>query len=163
MTEHRYPASRILGDYLLGGAGAAMSAGLIALAPSVLYIDVICGGLTAVFLLFTMRTALRHRMRIRADAGGLTVEGGPARRLRWQELDGLTLRYYSTRRNRKDGWMTLRLKAGGRPLSIDSHLEGFETVARLAVEAARARGLALDATTRGNFAALDIALPEPPR
>lgn len=159
MTEYRYPQSRIIADYLLGGAGTLMSAGLVALASSALYIVVICGGLTAVFLLFTIRTAFRHRMRILTDAEGLTVEGGPVRQVKWHELDGLTLRYYSTRRNRKDGWMTLGLRSGGRSLSIDSHLEGFEGLARRAAEAAIARRLDLDATTRSNFAAMEVDLP----
>jgi hypothetical protein len=161
MTEHRYPQSRILADYLLGGSGTLMSAALLALASSAVYIVVICGGLTAVFLLFTIRTAFRHRMRILADAEGLTVRGGPVRQVTWHELDGLTLRYYSTRRNRKDGWMTLGLKSGGRTLAIDSHIEDFESLVRLAAAAAVARGLDLDATTRSNFAALEVDLPPP--
>jgi hypothetical protein len=163
MNGYRYPLRRMLADYLLGGVGTAMSIGMVVLAHAVIYILVICGGLTAVFLLFTIRTALRHRLRIAADAMGLRVKGGPVRQLKWQELEHLTLRYYSTRRSRKDGWMTLKLTAGGRPLSIDSHLEGFEEIARLAAEAARARHLDLDATTRSNFAAMDIALPDPAR
>jgi hypothetical protein len=159
MKEYRYPHSRILADYALGIAGALMSAGLVALAPSAIYILVICGGLTAVFLLFTIRTAFRHRMCILADAEGLIVRGGPVRQVKWDELKGLTLRYYATRRNRKDGWMTLGLKAGGRSLSIESHLEGFETLARQAADAAVARGLELDAITRSNFAAMEVELP----
>jgi hypothetical protein len=161
MNGSRYPLNRILADYLLGGSGMLMSGALVALAPTSIFVLVIFGGLTAVFLLFTIRTAFRHRLRIAVDAEGLTVMGGPVRRLDWQDLKGLSLRYYSTRRNRKDGWMTLGLKAGGRSLSIDSHLEGFESLARLASDAALARGLDLDAATRGNLAALDIPLPEP--
>jgi len=161
MTEYRYPLKRIAMDFLLGGGGMLMCLGLIALAPSAVYILVTCGGLTAIFLLFTIRTAIRHRVRITADAAGIAVKGGPVRQLKWQELDGLTLRYYSTRRSRQDGWMTLRLKAAGRSLSIDSHLEGFEDVARLAAAAAKARNLDLDAATQGNFAALDLPVAEP--
>ena len=161
MKEYRYPTNRILADYLLGGAGTLMSIGLIILASSAVYIDVICGALTAVFVLFTIRTAFRHRMRILADAEGLTVRGGPVRQMKWQELDGLTLRYYSARRNRKDGWMTLGLKSHGRSLAIDSHIEGFETLARLAADAAAARGLELDPTTRSNYAAMEVVLPPP--
>ena len=161
MKEYRYPTNRILADYFLGGAGTLMSIGLIILASSAVYIDVICGALTAVFVLFTIRTAFRHRMRILADAEGLTVRGGPVRQMKWQELDGLTLRYYSARRNRKDGWMTLGLKSRGRSLAIDSHIEGFETLARLAADAAAARGLELDPTTRSNYAAMEVVLPPP--
>ena len=161
MTEHRYPLSRILADYLLGGAGTVASAGLIALAPSTGYVVVIFGGLTAVFLLFTIRTATRHGLRITADAEGLGVRGVSVRRLEWGQLEGLTLRYYSTRCNRKDGWMTLRLTGAGRNIAIDSHLEGFEAIARQAADVALARHLSLDHTTRSNYAALDMPIPEP--
>jgi len=159
MTEYRYPTNRILADFVLGGGGIVMSAGLMALASPSVYILAIFGALTAVFLLFTMRTVIRHRLRIAADADGLKLNGGLVRALKWQELDGLSLRYYSTRRNRKDGWMTLGLKSRGRSLSIDSHIEGFETLARMAADAAVARGLPLDTTTRSNFAAMEVALP----
>jgi hypothetical protein len=55
--------------------------------------------------------------------------------------------------------MTLGLKSGGRSLSIDSHLEDFDSLARLAADAAIRRGLALDPTTRSNFDAMEVALP----
>jgi hypothetical protein len=49
-----------------------------------------------------------------------------------------------------------------RPVAaIDSHIEGFETLARLAADAAAARGLDLDPTTRSNFAAMEVVLPPP--
>src|SRR5258708_39368027 len=113
-----------------------MSIGLIILASSAIYIDVICGALTAVFVLFTIRTAFRHRMRILADAEGLAVRGGPVRQMKWQELDGLTLRYYSAPRNRKDGWMTLGPKSRAPSPAIASPIERFETLARAAPQPA---------------------------
>ena len=90
------------------------------------------GGLRAVHHTHGVPAPNAHSGRRR----GLTVRGGPVRQMKWQELDGLTLRYYSARRNRKDGWMTLGLKSRGRSLAIDSHIEGFETLARLAADAA---------------------------
>ena len=39
MNGYRYPLKRILADYLLGGLGTVMSAGLLAFAPSVSYIS----------------------------------------------------------------------------------------------------------------------------
>lgn len=157
---YRYPLHRIMADYFLGGSGALMSGGLVALAPATPYVVVLFGGLTSLFLLYTIRTAIRHRLRIETDAGGIVVTGGQVRSIRWGEVDGLTLRYFSTRRSRKDGWMTLTLRAGGRRLALDSHLDGFETLARSAAAAAVVGGLDLDPATRSNFAALDIPLPD---
>jgi hypothetical protein len=161
VTNHRYPLNRILGDYVVGGGGALMSAGVLSLAPTVLYVDLLCGGLTGLFLVFTMLTAFRHRLRIAVDAEGVRVTGGRVRSIKWSEVEAVTLRYFSTRRNRKSGWMTLTIGAAGRRLAIESHLEGFDILARHAAEAAAVRRLTLDPATRSNFAALDINLPGP--
>lgn len=138
-----------------------MSGAVLALAPTVLYVVVLFGGLTGVFLLYTIRTALRHRLRIAADAEGMNIKGARVRSVKWAEVEAVRLRYYSTRRSRKDGWMTLKLKAGGRWVEINSHLEGFETLARLVAEAANRRGLPLDPTTRGNLSAMGLISAEP--
>jgi hypothetical protein len=158
MTVYRYPMNRIMADYFLGGAGALMSGALVALAPTSPFVLVLFGGLTGLFLLFTIRTAIRQRLRIAADADGIRLTGGWVRSLRWDEVEAVTLRYFSTRRSRTGGWMTLSLRGRGQRLSIDSHLDGFEVLARRAGEVANARRLTLDPATASNFAALDIAL-----
>ena len=154
MSVYRYPLPRILADYFLGGSGTLMSAGLVALAPTSKFVLVAFGGLTGLFLLFTIRTALRHRLRIAADADGIRLSGGWVRSLRWDEVEAVRLRYFSTRRSRKGGWMTLTMRGRGQRVSVDSHLDGFEALARRVAEAAQARNLTLDQTTESNFAAL---------
>jgi hypothetical protein len=158
MNVYRYPMGRILADYFLGGSGAAMSGALLALAPTSGFVIVTFGGLTGLFLLFTMRTGLRQRLRIAADGEGIRLTGGLVRSLRWDEVEGVTLRYYSTRRSRKGGWMTLTLRGSRGRISVDSHLDGFEALARRAGQEANRRHLTLDPSTQGNFAALDMAL-----
>ena len=164
LAVYRYPLSRILADYFLGIGGAVMAGGLVALAPGSLFVLILFGGLTSVFLLFTIRTAFRQRLRIAADADGIRVSGGWVRSLRWDEVETVTLRYFSTRRSRKGGWMTLTLrgrKAGrgrAQKIAIDSHLEGFEALARRAGALVAERDLPLDPASASNFAALDIGL-----
>ncbi len=158
MNVYRYPLNRILADYFLGGSGAVMSGALVALAPTSVFVLILFGGLTGLFLLFTIRTAIRQRLRIAADAEGIRLTGGWVRSLRWDEVEAVTLRYFSTRRSRKGGWMTLTLRGRGRRVSVDSHLDGFEALARRAGEVASLRHLALDPATHSNFAALDMAL-----
>ena len=162
MTEFRYPLGRIVADCSLFGGGAVMSGTVLALAPTVPYVILLFGGLTGVFLVYTIRTALRHRLRIAADAEGLQMRmiGGWVRSLKWDEVEGVRLRYFSTRRNRQGGWMTLTLRGGGRRMAIDSYVDDFEALIRRAAQAARSRHLALDATTISNFAALKISLQE---
>ena len=161
MIVYRYPLNRILADYFLGGSGAVMSGALVALASTSGFVLVLFGGLTGLFLLFTIRTAIRQRLRIAADADGIRLTGGWVRSLRWDEVEAVSLRYFSTRRSRKGGWMTLTLRWRGQRVSFDSYLDGFEALARRAAEAASARHLVLDPATCSNFAALDKAPASP--
>lgn len=161
MSTYRYGRTALVHDYVRGGVGIVLCGGLMALSPST-WLIVIFGGLTALFLLFTLRTALRQRVRLEVDDDGIALLPSRAGRLRWGEIDGVRLRYFSTRRSRDKGWMTLRVAAGRRRIEVDSSLEGFdEVVARMAGEV-RARGLALDPATRANFQAsgqlLDLEL-----
>jgi len=158
MSTHRYPVARLAPDYLRGATGLAISGGALALVPFATYSSVIFGGLTALFLLFTIRTALRHRERVELTGDSIAVSGPRGKRLERHEIDAVGLRYYATRRSRAGGWMTLQLRAGRRRIAVDSTLEGFDTVARFAAAAARENRLALNATTLANFAALDIPL-----
>ena len=158
MSVYRYPLPRILADYFLGGSGTLMSAGLVALAPTSKFVLVAFGGLTGLFLLFTIRTALRQRLRIAADADGIRLSGGWVRSLRWDEVEAVRLRYFSTRRSRKGGWMTLTLRGPRQKIVVDSYLDGFEPLVRQAASIVTLRDLPLDPTSASNFAALDVGL-----
>src|SRR3546814_1175096 len=92
---HRYPTRTLLADYGRGAVGAGISGTFWALSPVALYSMVLFGGLTALFLLFVLRTALRHRMRIVSDIDGIGVAGVAP--LLWREAEALRLRYYADR------------------------------------------------------------------
>jgi hypothetical protein len=81
----------------------------------------------------------------------------------WSELDRVRLAYYSTRRDRRGGWMQLELRSGREKVRIDSRIEGFTDVVKASARAAEARGLSLDPATLANLEALGIKLctPEP--
>ncbi|HEX2885794.1 hypothetical protein [Vineibacter terrae] len=115
--------------------------------------------LGALFLLFGARTALRHATQIVADDSGIAARGPFGGRIAWERLERLKLAYYATRRDRKGGWMHMTLAGDGRTLRLDSSLDGFNDVARLAARAGVANNLEISPATRANFAALDIALP----
>lgn len=152
---HRYPRRTLLADYGRGAVGAAISATFWALSPVAVYSMVLFGGLTALFLVFVLRTALRQRLRVVSDESGIGVAGRAP--ILWRELDQIRLRYYATRRNKGNGWMNLKLGAGGRSLALDSTLEGFDDIAARATLAAAANGIALSDTTRANLAAMGMA------
>jgi len=160
MSVHRYPTSALLADYGRAGVGLALTGGPVLLltpAPSFAWS---LGALALVFAVFAGRTMLRQLTRIELAPEGVRSIGPWPRRIEWDRLEAVSLRYFSTKRDRRDGWMQLDLKAAGGRLRLDSTLDDFHLIARRAVEAAGNRGLSLAETTRGNLQGLGIRLPD---
>jgi hypothetical protein len=159
MTRHVYPNSAMVGDYLRAAAGFVPTAAILAIAPVGAVGGAVLGSLAALFSLFGIRTALRHRSQVEMTATGLSVSGPLGASIRWDELDGLRLAYYSTRRDRRDGWMQLELRVGSSRIRLDSRIDGFTELVERAASAAEARGIELSAATAANLEALGIAVP----
>jgi len=157
MSEHRYPARSLLEDYARGAAGLVFLA--IALVPMHWVLHLIFGLVALLLLSFGVRTFLRGRSRIVLDGSGLALVGPVNKQVAWTALDGLKLRYFSTRRDRKQGWMELTVRGAGVKLAVESQIEGFEAIVRAAAQAAVARGLTVDPSTESNLAAMDMAVP----
>jgi hypothetical protein len=159
-TRHAYPASAMLGDYLRAAAGLVPVGVVFATVPVGTVAAGILGGFAAIFGVFGVRTALRHGTSLEMTDTELRARGIWRTTIRWDELDRMRLAYYSTRRDRRSGWMQLDLGAGAARVRLDSRIEGFDRVVRHAAEIAAARGLALNEATMSNLEALGIALPE---
>jgi hypothetical protein len=158
-TSHVYPTSAMIGDYLRAAAGLVPAGAVIATAPVGTVAATVLGSFAAVFALFGLRTVLRHGTRLEMSDSELRSEGIRRRAIVWAELDRMKLAYYSTRRDRKAGWMQLDLGAGGARVRLDSRIEGFDQLVRRAAEVAGMRGLALNEATLANLEALGIRLP----
>jgi hypothetical protein len=161
MTRHAYPSSAMIGDYLRAAAGFVPAAAILAIAPVGAAAAAILGGLAALFSVFGIRTALRHGTRVEMTEAGLSAAGPMAAAIRWAELDRMKLAYYSTRRDRRDGWMQLELRSGWSTIRIDSRIDGFAELVERAAGAAELRGLDLNAATAANLEALGIKVPAP--
>lgn len=159
MTIHRYSLKSLLPDYLRGGIGLAVCGGGWLLAPGAVHVVVIFGGLTVLFLLFTMRTVARQYTRIEMTDDAIISRGVRRIAVRWNDLRHVKLRYYSTRRNRAGGWMTLKLAGGGGPIAADSNIDGFDAIAARAARAIIVNRLQVDDVTVANLAALGYAAP----
>jgi len=159
MSVHRYSLQNLLPDYLRGGAGVVIGAGCWLLAPGTLHVIVIFGGLTVLFLLFTMRTVARQYTRIEMTDDAITSGGTRRLTLHWSDLDHVKLRYYSTRRNRSGGWMTLKLASGRAAISVDSNIDGFDAIAARAARSMVENRAAADDITLANLAALGLTTP----
>ena len=120
----------------------------------------VLSGFAAIFGAFAVRTALRHGTSLEVSHLELRANGLRAATIPWHELDRVKLAYYSTRRDRKSGWMQLELGAGRAHLALDSRLDGFEQLVRHAATVAGERDLELSEATAANLQALGIRVPE---
>ena len=161
MTSHHYDQSALNGDYARGGFGLALT-----LLP-LLLIDVhaivfwFLAAAALLFAAFMARTVQRQQSVVAVDDTGITVTAPFARhRIAWTDLTQLSLRYFSTRRDRKGGWMHLTLQgADGGRMKIESSLIGFDAVVDRAADAAFARRLALTDATLENLLSLGVTVP----
>ena len=175
MTVYRYPVKSVIGDYLRAAAGLILSLGVLLSGPLPWFVTAIFAGLTILFLVFGLRTVQRQYLEVWLDERGIATQVRPARnsgsdgyfprRLSWQELSEVKLRYFGTRRSRQkddnsgSGFMQLTLSGSSNPktsMSFESSLEGFSAITAKAAEAARTINLGVDPATAGNLLTLGI-------
>jgi hypothetical protein len=159
-SRHVYPNAAMVGDYLRAAAGLLPSGVVLAVEPTSLVATTVLGGFAAIFATFGLRTLLRHATSLEMTDTGLRSYGAWQRSIAWAELDRMKLAYYSTRRDRKSGWMQLELGAGSARVTLDSRIAGFDRLVQRSAEVAVARELPLSDATLANLQALGIRLPE---
>ena len=160
-TRHAYPTTAMVGDYLRAAAGLVPTGVVFATEPVGTVAATVLGSFAAVFGIFGVRTALRHGTRLEMTDSGLRALGAWPCTISWAALDRMRLTYYSTRRDRRSGWMQLDLGGGGARVRLDSRIAGFDRLVLRACEVAVSRGVALNEATLTNLEALGIKLPEP--
>lgn len=160
-TRHVYPATAMVGDYLRAAAGLVPTGVVFATEPVGTVAATVLGSFAAVFGIFGLRTVLRHGTRLEMTDTELRAFGAWSCTIVWAKLDRMKLSYYSTRRDRRSGWMQLELGAGGARVRLDSRIVGFDRLVRRAAEVAATRGIVLNEATLANLEALGIRLPEP--
>lgn len=158
---HRYLWRSLLPDYAGSAIGLAVTLGLLVVAQPASAVGWALGAAAALFLVYFVRTLCRQLTHIELDEAGIRVRGPAAGLLsaaiRWEDLRSLRLDYYSTRRDSEGGWMQLRLRDARRTIRIDSELDGFVDLVRVAVPEARRRGIDMDESTRANLETLGLA------
>ncbi len=158
MTSYAYPTSAMLSDYFRAAAGFVPATAILATLPVGGASGIVLGTLAALFALFGMRTVLRHGSRFEMTETALRSTGLLRASIVWEELDRMRLGYYSTRRDRRHGWMQLELRSRWSSIHLDSRIEGFSELVERSVRAAERRGLPLDAATLANLAVLGVGL-----
>ena len=156
MVELRYPVSSLVYDYLRGILGLGISVVIMQSIGTEAPIFWVILGLAVLFLVWLANTALRNVSRIRFDEDGLKSAPWPKKNIAWGGLEEMALRYYSTKRKRKDGWMTLTLKSGKDKIDIESTLPHFADIVARAAYAAKQANLQLDQITIDNMDAIGV-------
>jgi hypothetical protein len=159
-TRFSYPTSAMVGDYLRAAAGLVPTLLILSTVSVGTVAGIVLGGFAVIFGAFAIRTGLRHGTSLEVDATELRATGLRPATIPWDRLDRMKLAYYSTRRDRKSGWMQLELGAGRARLNLDSRLDGFDGLVRHAAIAAAGRGLQLGEATAANLQALGIRAPD---
>lgn len=154
--EHAYPARDLTGDFVRGGAGALLTLGPVVLLETHWAVTTVLAGIGLLFVVFLARTWQRRATVIETGPDGIAARGPMGGAIAWPVLERLDLRYFSTRRDRGDGWLQLTLAGGGTTLKLESSLEGFDHVLERAADAARANGVALSETTQQNLQTMGL-------
>ena len=160
MTEHRYPPSAMLSDYVVSGAGLALTLPPLVMFELPVVTVWILGLMSAGFAVHGLGVVRRQRIRVETDEDGLWFSP-PRRRIAWNELTRFGLAYFSTRRDGARGWMELKVASSAATLRVDSRLERFNDLVARAWSAASCCGVEPDPTTRANLEALGMATGEP--
>ncbi len=155
---HRYPARALAGDYIRAAAGLAVGLGVLLSTPLSPAIVAIFGSWSALFGYFAFRTVQRNVTRVAVTDTEICDVGLRTRAMAWADLQWLKLRYFGTKRQARaeGGFMQLKLKGGGRSLTYDSGMEGFDYVAWRAAKAIRDNGFSMDPTSAGNLLSLGV-------
>jgi len=156
MSEYRYAPGALTGDLVRAGIGFVLCAIPLAAISLELWTAVLLTVPAGLFALFGVRTWLRRGMRVAVDDDGITATGLAPTRIPWDDLHRFKLSYFSTRRDRSNGWMQLNLRGASGRLSVDSNLDGFDDICRRAFRAAADNGIELSSATLRNLAELGL-------
>ncbi len=161
LRQFDYPASYFVSGYFRTAIGLSVTLlPVLLLGPSsvIVYILLFMAGL---FLLYGIRVLYRQVTLLEVTDTGIRIVGPIGWTIKWEKLGGFRLGYYSTRRDRENGWMQLTLTGKGVRLTVDSAINDFGDLVEISLRAANNKGLSLNPTTLRNLHILETrgALP----
>ena len=158
-SYHRYTSKSVLRDYIQAGIGVLFFGLPVLLADLGIIMGTILGALTIFFIGHGART-LNHQLSFfELTNSGLIKHGPVKKRLAWEQIGEVKLRYFSTTKDRPssglgEGWMEVTLNGDGISMKFNSELEGFAHIADTIEKKATSLGLRFDQSTEANFRAL---------
>ena len=151
----RYPPARLMGDYLRSTVGLALTG----LPATQLPAHGVGFWIVLVFaLLFVgLGTHTFRRQITRIVMTDEKIESFPGEGvIEWKNLREVKLSYFSTRTDRKNGWMQLTINTGNRKLRMDSRIDDFHVIASKVLEHSGDSNVVLSETSKSNFEALGL-------
>lgn len=153
--RYRYPVRRLFGDYVRVGVGLVFTLVPLLMLPVIPVMFWLLLSLSVLFVALGLVNL--HRQLTLVDLSDSLIRTSPwGHSIRWDTLSALQLAYFSTRRDGRRGWLQLTLVGCGGCIRLDSRLDGFDEVLRVALSAAKRRALCLDAATRSNLDTLGV-------
>ena len=154
-----YPFSALIADYARAATGLAIVGIPLAFADTAPLVTAALGIGATIFVVYALRTVRLHVTRIVVDGDGVRCVGLRRCDIRWRDLSRLRLSYYSTRRDRDNGWLQLDMSGAGARLRVESRIDGFDALVARAVSAVADNGIELDTSTADNLNAMDLSAP----
>lgn len=152
---YTYDLSGSRGNIVRAALATSICVGLVVVGNPHPWVSAALVGFAGAFTWFLIRCLLRLRETVELDADGVRVVGKNNVRVLWRNLADMRLDFFTTRRDRDSGWMTLEVKdIEGQAIRIDSELEGFEDIVTQATQAAVEMDVPLSVATRANIDAV---------
>ncbi len=159
---HNYPLTGLYGDYLRSLIGLGFMGTPFYFTLGNLFLMVVFGSLTGLFLVFGIRTGIRQLTVIETSPEGIAAVGPLGRRIAWSDVTKVDLKYFSTKRGKtNDGWMQLKICDGSGCLKMESTLNDFDKIAALTATAAFNCSAEMTETTMENFTAMGVTVDLP--
>lgn len=95
-------------------------------------------------------------MVVTLDDKGVTMSALLRKKIIWQDIVSLQLRYYAVKRDRSQGWMQLTIRSPDSKMQIESTIEAFEEIVGPAAREAEQRKIELSEATIENIKALGL-------
>lgn len=141
-----------------GIAAVLVTLFLLLITPVASFVFVCMLALLVLFALYLGGTVSRWTSIVEVDERGLRMSGGVfgRRTINWAELQRFELRHFPLSRDRKTGYMDLKLQTATARVSIDDKLDRFHEILARAFEAARKAEVGLSDVTHANLVAAGI-------
>ena len=155
-TRHRHTFRSLTADYTRSGGGVLVTTLPLFLVETTATVAWLLGAGAALFAVYGFNTVMRHLGTVTCDGTAISVSAPFKRAVAWSEISDVRLRYFSTRRDGRKGWMQLVVKSPATSIRIESTLAGFADIVSIAVKAANKKGIDLSPTTLGNIEVLGV-------